>query len=83
MQVYQQPLCRRHHSSILSAAVLFKAVSFILTVVLSFLLAYATGGFWKKTGLDVTQPLVHYSGDSLLILEVRRCERAGVLSAPR
>jgi hypothetical protein len=68
--VYQEPLCRRHHSSICSSAALFRAVSFILAVVLSFLLAYATGGFWKKVGLEVSQPTVHYSGDGLLILEV-------------
>lgn len=70
-QVYQEPLCRRHHSSLWSSAALFRAVSFVLAVVLSFLLAYATGGFWRKIGQDVSQPAVHYSGDALLILEVR------------
>jgi hypothetical protein len=69
-QVYREPLCRRHYSSILSSAALFRAISFILAVVLSFLLAYATGGFWKKVGSEVIQPKVHYSGDGLLILEV-------------
>lgn len=69
MQVYQEALCRRHYSSILSAAALFRLVSFVLAVVLSFLLAYATGGFWKKVGHEVVQPTVHYSGDGLLILE--------------
>lgn len=68
--MYQETLCRRHYSSILSAAALFRIVSFVLAVVLSFLLAYATGGFWKKVGQDVVQPTVHYSGDGLLILEV-------------
>lgn len=72
MQVYKEPLCRRHHSSVLSTAALYRAASFILAVVLSFLVAYATGGFWKKTGQAVIQPTVHYSGDGLLILEVRR-----------
>lgn len=70
-QVYQEPLCRRHHSSLWSSAALFRAVSFVLAVVLSFLLAYTTGGFWRKVGQDVSQPAVHYSGDALLILEVR------------
>lgn len=68
--MYQEALCRRHYSSILSAAALFRLVSFVLAVVLSFLLAYATGGFWKKVGHEVVQPTVHYSGDGLLILEV-------------
>lgn len=40
-------------------------------VVLSLLLAYATGGFWPKVAYEVAQPLVHYSGDALLVLEVR------------
>lgn len=69
-QVYQEALCRRHHSSICSSAAVFRAVSFVLAVVLSFLVAYATGGFWKKVGQEVIQPAVHYSGDGLLILEV-------------
>jgi hypothetical protein len=73
LQVYQEPLCRRHHSSIWSAAAVFRVVSLVLAVVLSFLLAYATDGFWKKVGQDVIQPTVHYSGDGLLILEVRNC----------
>lgn len=70
LQVYREPLCRRHYSSIISSAALFRAVSFILAVVLSFLLAYATGGFWKKVGQEVLQPKVHHTGDGLLILEV-------------
>lgn len=43
----------------------------LAAVVLSFLLAYATGGFWRKVVHDVAQPTVHYSGDGLMILEVR------------
>lgn len=43
----------------------------VLAVVLAFLLAFATGGFWKKISHDVVQPTVHYSGDALMVLEVR------------
>jgi hypothetical protein len=67
--VYQEPLCRRHFGSVLSAAALFRVGTFVAAVVLSFMMAFATGGFWKKVSHDVSQPLVHYSGDALLILE--------------
>lgn len=70
--MYQQPLCKRHHSGLLSAAALFRVAAWGGAVVLSFLLAYSTGGFWPKVGQEVAQPLVHYSGDALLVLEVRR-----------
>eukprot|EP00877_Chromochloris_zofingiensis_P012890 jgi/Chrzof1/7855/Cz02g38290.t1 len=69
VQVYQEPICRRQYNGILSAALIFRVVLFIASVVLSFLIAYGTGGFWKKIGVDVEQPTVHYSGDGLAILE--------------
>lgn len=40
-------------------------------IVVSFVIAYATGNFWYKTGTDLIQPSVHYTGDALLILEAR------------
>jgi hypothetical protein len=43
----------------------------VLAVVVAFLLAFATGGFWRKISHDVVQPTVHYSGDALMVLEVR------------
>eukprot|EP00775_Hariotina_reticulata_P002408 gene2408-2712_t len=70
VQVYQQPLCKRHHTGFLSSAVLYRAASCLAAVTLSFLLPYATGGFWKKVALDTVQPAVHYTGDALMVLEV-------------
>jgi hypothetical protein len=69
--VYRQPLCRRHFASVVSPAALVRVACLLAAVVLSFLLAYATGGFWRKVVHDVAQPTVHYSGDGLMILEVR------------
>jgi hypothetical protein len=72
LQVYQEPLCRRHYASIASTAAGFRVVIRVLAVVLAFLLAFATGGFWRKISHDVVQPTVHYSGDALMVLEVRQ-----------
>jgi hypothetical protein len=71
LQVYHEPLCRRHYASFASTAAGFRLFIRVLVVVLAFLLAFATGGFWKKISHDVVQPTVHYSGDALMVLEVR------------
>jgi hypothetical protein len=70
LQVYQEPLCRRHYASFASTAAGFRVFLRVLVVVLALLLAFATGGFWKKISHDVVQPTVHYSGDALMVLEV-------------
>eukprot|EP00879_Flechtneria_rotunda_P010982 GHRR01011475.1.p1 GENE.GHRR01011475.1~~GHRR01011475.1.p1 ORF type:complete len:315 (+),score=105.62 GHRR01011475.1:284-1228(+) len=69
VQVYQEPICRRHYACIASAAVTFRVTAVVAAVILSFLLAFSTGGFWQKLGHEVVQPVVHYSGDALMILE--------------
>ncbi|WIA35027.1 hypothetical protein OEZ86_003518 [Tetradesmus obliquus] len=69
VQVYHEPLCRRHYASFASLAAAFPGLIRVLAVVLAFLLAFATGGFWKKISHDVVQPTVHYSGDALMVLE--------------
>jgi hypothetical protein len=69
-QVYSEPLCRRHYSSLLSTPALFRVLAHAGAIALAFLTAYATGGFWVKIGSTVEQPLVHYSGDALAIFEV-------------
>lgn len=71
LQVYQEPLCKRHYASLASPAAAFRVLACVLAVVISFLLAFATGGFWKKINHEVVQPTVHYTGDALMILEVR------------
>ncbi len=70
MQVFWEPLCRRHYSSIFSVAYIFRVLLFCSAVVLAFVIAYGTGGFWPKVRTELEQPTVHYSGDALAILEV-------------
>jgi hypothetical protein len=69
-QIYQEPLCRRHHAALLSEATCFRALIFAIAVILSLVVAYNTGGFWLKTGTSIEQPTVHYTWDALLLLEV-------------
>lgn len=82
-QVYAEPLSRRHFAGAASPAAALRGGLLVGSVVLSFLLAYATGGFWPKTAWELEQPLVHYSGDGLAVFEVggsavhRAAERLG------
>lgn len=69
-QVFQDPLCKRHYASIFSIAFIFRLLVFSAAVVLAFLIAYASGGFWERVAMHTEQPTVHYSGDALAIFEV-------------
>jgi hypothetical protein len=51
-------------------AVLVRLALLAGSVVLAFILAYAAGGFWPKAAWELDQPIVHYSGDGLVVLEV-------------
>ncbi|KAF8056360.1 TMEM231 [Scenedesmus sp. PABB004] len=53
----------------LSAAAAFRVGARAAAVVVAFLVAFSTGGFWVKVRHEVAQPTVHYSGDALLVLE--------------
>lgn len=44
---------------------------FLIAVVVSLVIAYATGGFWIKIKPTLDQPKVHYTHDALLLFEVR------------
>ena len=58
---------------------MLRTAVFVGCVVMAFLLAFATGGFWPKASWDMEQPTVRYSGDAVAVFEVRTLlgERAG------
>lgn len=69
MQVYREPFYRRYYAPWYSWAAVFRFLLYAGIIVLSFVIAYATGNFWYKTNTDLITPTVHYSGDALLVLE--------------
>ena len=69
-QVYQEPVCRRHYSGLFSLPLCLRVVVLVGSIVLAFLLAFATGGFWRKASWEMEQPTVHYSGDGIAVFEV-------------
>lgn len=73
-QVYREPLCRRHYSSLFGEAVFFRLSILAISIAMSLVVAYATGGFWVKLKPDVTQASVHYTYDAVLVFEVRIIE---------
>lgn len=69
-QVYSEPLCRRHYASFIGEAVFFRVGLFLIAIVVSLVVAFATGGFWVKTKPTLDQPTVHYTYDAILLFEV-------------
>ncbi|KAJ9524045.1 hypothetical protein QJQ45_022467 [Haematococcus lacustris] len=69
VQVYAQPLYRRHHAAIISEAAFFRAGLFATAVALSLVAAYATGGFWTKVKPSLSQPVVHFTHDAFFLFE--------------
>lgn len=71
VQVYAEPLARRHYGSWVGEAALFRFSVFIAAVALSLVVSYATGGFWVIVQPNLTQATVHYTYDALLLFQVR------------
>ncbi|GBF99452.1 hypothetical protein Rsub_11938 [Raphidocelis subcapitata] len=69
VQVYTEPLCRRHYGGLLSAPACLRAAVLLGAIALSLVVAFATGGFWRKAEWDTLQPAVHYTGDGVAIFE--------------
>lgn len=72
VQIYKEPLCRRYYSSIIGEATVFRVVAYLSAIVLAFVVAFATGGFWLKIRPDNIQATVHYTYDALFLFEVRK-----------
>ena len=71
VQVYTEPLYRRHFSSLLGWPVLVRVGLLCIAIAVSLVVAYATGGFWIKITPTLAQATVHYTGDALIVIEVR------------
>ncbi|GMH33257.1 hypothetical protein BSKO_01091 [Bryopsis sp. KO-2023] len=69
VQVYAEPYLRRHYSRRTSCAYCTRVIGHLGTLVLSFVIAYNTGGFWTKTVFEVERPKVAFTYDALLVLE--------------
>jgi hypothetical protein len=73
LEIYREPFCRRHYAGRFSLAFWFRALGLAGCVVLAFVIAFATGGFWVRTGTYTEQPKVAFTYDVMLALEVRFC----------
>ena len=72
IQVYTEPLRRRHYASVWgSAAAWYRFLGMVAAIVLAYIVAYATGGFWSKYASYYEQPAVRFTHDALLVVEVR------------
>lgn len=72
-QVYTEPLCRRHYSSLFGEAVICRLSILAISIAMSLVVSYSTGGFWVKLKPDITQASVHYTYDAILVFEVSWC----------
>jgi transmembrane protein 231 len=71
--VYAETLKRRHYAPLVGQATLFRIFLFLVAVVVSIVVAFATGGFWVKLSPTMDQPTVHYTYDALLLFEASFC----------
>jgi hypothetical protein len=71
LQVFTAPLYRRHYAPIFSEAFFLRAFMHIGIIALALVIAYTTGGFWAKLKPDYGQATCHYTGDALMLMEVR------------
>jgi transmembrane protein 231 len=70
LQVWAEPLCRRHYASSFSFAFFLRVGVHLGMIALSLVIPFATGGFWVKVKPTLDQPEVHYTNDALLVFEV-------------
>lgn len=69
VEVYREPLCRRFVAPRLSITYCFKFLSIVCTIVLPYVLCYASGSFFLKQNSIRTQPDVRYTHTVLLQLQ--------------
>mmetsp|Transcript_37005 Transcript_37005/g.92124 ORF Transcript_37005/g.92124 Transcript_37005/m.92124 type:complete len:315 (-) Transcript_37005:130-1074(-) len=69
VQVYEEPISRRHYAPYFSVAFLYRPCCVVVSLILAFVIALTTGGLWVKTHSYVTQPSVRFKYDVVLVLE--------------
>ena len=72
VQVYEEPLCRRHYAPFLSFTNFVRLLVLVGIIVSSFAICFASGGFWPTTRTIRTQPHVTFMHDMVVVLEGSR-----------
>lgn len=67
--VFREPLYKNYSNSIFSFAFFFRVIVIIGIIVIPFVLAYVTRGFWEKEGVYGEQPKVAFKHSIILIAE--------------
>ncbi|CAG9462255.1 unnamed protein product [Pedinophyceae sp. YPF-701] len=68
VQVYKEPLLKRHYASLISNAVAFRALGLVAVLVLAVIASYASGGFWQRLMMTHNQPRVKFTYDMVVVL---------------
>ncbi|XP_006823640.1 transmembrane protein 231-like [Saccoglossus kowalevskii] len=68
-EVYSHPVVVRYRASICTKTTIFMFIVFGLTLVVPFLVAYTSEGFWVKQSVYLEQPYVSYKHQLLMVLE--------------
>ena len=69
VQVYTEALRLRHYAPGLSLAGPLRAVGLVAAIVLSWVIAHATGSLWLKTKVVYEQPAVKFMHDLVVVLD--------------
>eukprot|EP00903_Cladosiphon_okamuranus_P011146 g10520.t1 len=69
VEVYREPLCRRHYATPCSFAGIYYAGAFITLLLTPFFMAYDPYKFWLKTDTYLEQPEVTYTKELLFLAE--------------
>uniref|UniRef100_A0A6U1ERU7 Transmembrane protein 231 n=1 Tax=Tetraselmis chuii TaxID=63592 RepID=A0A6U1ERU7_9CHLO len=69
VQIYQEKLVLRHYAHLLSIASWLRLLGLLGALVLSYTIAFTTGGFWLKTNTVYEQPRVSFGYGMIVVLE--------------
>jgi hypothetical protein len=61
LQVYKEPLCKRHYGAVASLPFLFRILGYGICLFLAVLLSYASGDMWVKRKVATGRPRVAFS----------------------
>lgn len=71
MQIYKEPICKRHYIPILSFTFLFRAFGYAACIFLAAVVSHAAGDTWTKHKVSSGQPDVHFQYRALAQFTVR------------
>ena len=68
-EVYSHALVQRYRTSLVTKAVFFQLILFILLIIAPLLIAYRTSGFWIKEKYYTESPYVYYRHEAIVYVD--------------